>query len=69
MSDLVERLRAWSKDRIFMAREANLASEAADEVERLRLALKQIATMQDGEQAWWARDIASAAITEGEDRA
>lgn len=32
---LVQRLRDFAKDRLFMAKESNLASEAAAEIERL----------------------------------
>ncbi len=39
-----------------------LAPALAAEVVRLREALKHITTMQDDEQAWWARDVANTAL-------
>ncbi len=45
--------------------DAHLIAAAPELLEALRL----IATMQDGEQAWWARDIANAAIAKATLRA
>lgn len=36
--------------------------KAADTLERWKSVLQHIANMQDGEQAWWARDIAHVAL-------
>lgn len=43
--------------------------DAADEIERLREALEMITTVQDGEQSWYARDLACRALRNDKSRA
>jgi hypothetical protein len=60
MTDIVERLRSLAA---FLPHE--LASEAADEIERLRKALQKIiddADSDDGATAWDGSEIARAAL-------
>ncbi|GEM_PF-3886606 len=51
-------------DAAYEAGDAILAM--AEENKRLREALEMITTVQDGEQSWYARDIARRALRSGE---
>lgn len=53
MDDLEQRLREFAKDRLFMAKESNLASQAADRLRRYREALESISAVCSPHMLIW----------------
>lgn len=66
MTDLKERLRTeYARNGgqgAYAWRSRELCGQAAARIETLEAALRRIEGMQDGEQAWFARDIARTAL-------